>query len=76
MNNTKAAAPSEAAACVICVLSFSRFITEYETLAQVNPEDGISMCLAIVKNAVVLHGGQISVINNKGGGLRFDFTLK
>ena len=40
------------------------------------PEDGISMCLAIVKNAVVLHGGQISVTNNKGGGLRFDFTLK
>lgn len=40
------------------------------------PEDGISMCLAIVKNAVVLHGGQISVINNKGGGLLFDFTLK
>ena len=76
MNNTKTAAPSEAAACVICVLSSSRFITEYETLAQVNPEDWISMCLAIVKNAVVLHGGQISVTNNKGGGLRFDFTLK
>ncbi len=37
---------------------------------------GTGLGLAIVKNAVVLHGGKISVTNNKNGGLRFDFTLK
>lgn len=29
-----------------------------------------------VKNAVQLHGGQITVDNADDGGLRFDFTLK
>ena len=37
---------------------------------------GTGLGLAIVKNAVLLHGGTISVSNNAGGGLRFDFTLK
>ena len=32
--------------------------------------------LAIVKNAVILHGGTISVHNNDGGGLCFEFTLR
>ena len=37
---------------------------------------GTGLGLAIVKNAVVLHGGTISVSNNVSGGLRFDFTLR
>ena len=37
---------------------------------------GTGLGLAIVKNAVLLHGGTISVHNNKGGGLCFTFTLK
>lgn len=36
---------------------------------------GTGLGLAIVKNAVILHGGTISVKNNDGGGLCFDFTL-
>ena len=36
---------------------------------------GTGLGLAIVKNAVLLHGGTISVNNNFSGGLRFDFTL-
>jgi light-regulated signal transduction histidine kinase (bacteriophytochrome) len=31
--------------------------------------------LGIVKNAVLLHGGRISVDNQLSGGLIFDFTL-
>ena len=37
---------------------------------------GTGLGLAIVKNAVLLHGGTISVNNNITGGLRFDFTLR
>ena len=37
---------------------------------------GTGLGLAIVKNAVLLHGGTISVCNSPEGGLRFDFTLK
>ncbi|MCH4146882.1 MAG: ATP-binding protein [Prevotella sp.] len=37
---------------------------------------GTGLGLAIVKNAVILHGGTISVKNNPNGGLRFDFALK
>lgn len=37
---------------------------------------GTGLGLAIVKNAVLKHGGTISVRNNEGGGLRFDFSLK
>ena len=37
---------------------------------------GTGLGLAIVKNAVLLHGGTITVNNNIGGGLRFDFTLR
>lgn len=37
---------------------------------------GTGLGLAIVKNAVLMHGGAISVSLNEGGGLRFDFTLK
>lgn len=37
---------------------------------------GTGLGLAIVKNAVIVHGGTISVNLNPGGGLRFDFTLK
>ena len=37
---------------------------------------GTGLGLAIVKNAVILHGGKISVHNNIEGGLRFEFTLK
>lgn len=36
---------------------------------------GTGLGLAIVKNAVLLHGGKISVNNNITGGLRFDFSL-
>ena len=37
---------------------------------------GTGLGLAIVKNAVLLHGGRISVRNNIGGGLRFEFTIR
>lgn len=37
---------------------------------------GTGLGLAIVKNAVLQHGGTITVSNNIDGGLRFDFTLK
>ena len=37
---------------------------------------GTGLGLAIVKNAVLLHGGTISVRNVPTGGLQFDFTLK
>lgn len=37
---------------------------------------GTGLGLAIVKNAVLLHGGTISVRNADGGGLVFDFTLR
>ena len=36
---------------------------------------GTGLGLAIVKNAVIMHGGTISVHNNEDGGLRFDFSL-
>lgn len=36
---------------------------------------GTGLGLAIVKNAVILHGGTISVRNNIDGGLCFDFTI-
>ena len=36
---------------------------------------GTGLGLAIVKNAVLLHGGTISVHNRERGGLAFDFTL-
>lgn len=37
---------------------------------------GTGLGLAIVKNAVLVHGGVISVKNNPQGGLCFDFDLK
>lgn len=37
---------------------------------------GTGLGLAIVKNAVIIHGGTISVRNNFSGGLRFTFSLK
>lgn len=37
---------------------------------------GTGLGLAIVKNAILLHGGTISVRNNVTGGLRFEFTLR
>ena len=37
---------------------------------------GTGLGLAIVKNAVLQHGGTITVRNNEHGGLRFDFSLK
>ena len=32
-----------------------RYITEYETLAQTDPEDGINMCLARSTDCVINH---------------------
>lgn len=37
---------------------------------------GTGLGLAIVKNAVLLHGGTITVKNRMEGGLQFDFTLR
>ena len=37
---------------------------------------GTGLGLAIVKNAVLLHGGTITVYNNPEGGLHFEFTLQ
>lgn len=37
---------------------------------------GTGLGLAIVKHAVQFHGGNITVTNRPGGGLRFDFSLK
>ena len=37
---------------------------------------GTGLGLAIVKHAVQFHGGNITVTNRPGRGLRFDFTLK
>ena len=37
---------------------------------------GTGLGLAIVKNAVLLHGGSISVHNNSNGGACFDFSLQ
>ena len=36
---------------------------------------GTGLGLAIVKNAVILHGGFITVKNNEDGGLLFEFAL-
>jgi signal transduction histidine kinase len=37
---------------------------------------GTGLGLAIVKNAVLMHGGTITVYNNLEGGLHFEFTLQ
>ena len=37
---------------------------------------GTELGLAIVKHAVQFHGGNITVTNRPGGGLKFDFSLK
>ena len=37
---------------------------------------GTGLGLAIVKHAVQFHGGNITVTNRNGGGLKFEFTLK
>lgn len=37
---------------------------------------GTGLGLAIVKHAVQFHGGTISVINRKAGGLQFEFSLR
>jgi signal transduction histidine kinase len=37
---------------------------------------GTGLGLAIIKNAIQLHGGNITVSSAEGGGLCFDFTLK
>lgn len=37
---------------------------------------GTGLGLSIVKHAIQFHGGNISVENRRGGGLRFEFSLK
>ena len=37
---------------------------------------GTGLGLSIVKHAILFHGGTISVVNRKEGGLQFDFTLQ
>ena len=37
---------------------------------------GTGLGLAIVKHAVQFHGGNITVTNRNGGGLKFEFTIK
>jgi len=37
---------------------------------------GTGLGLAIVKHAVLFHGGSITASNRRGGGLRFDFSLR
>ena len=37
---------------------------------------GTGLGLSIVKNAVVIHGGTITVRNGERGGLEFVFTLR
>ena len=50
---------------------FDRFYTADKSRSDKNTGLG----LAIVKNAILLHGGTISVVNRPSGGLQFDFTL-
>ena len=58
---------------------FKKIIFDPFTRAEdstVNKDVGTGLGLAIVKNAVLMHGGTISVENAQEGGLVFDFTLR
>lgn len=55
---------------------FERFYRPDEGRTRTTIDEGSGLGLSIVRNAVIFHGGRISVSNHPEGGLMFDFTLR